>query len=154
MGMGAATPSRALRAGALALLLGSLVVFAERCVRDPAIPYLFLSDSAPWMGFPQSPDGMLGLSKRDALPLTVFVRSFALAEPVAHAQLHVRALRHFRVRIDGQPLGLSETRHWRSFQRLWLPALGARSPTRPGRASWQCAPPGYRWLSPGPRAGR
>lgn len=122
--MGAAPPSRPLRAGAVTLLLGSLLIFASQCVGDPKIPFLFASDNAPWIGFPAPPDGMMGLARRDALPLTRFERRFELdsdaSEPV---QLELRALREFRVWLDDAALVLPAARHWREFRRVEIARL-------------------------------
>ncbi|MBW2363067.1 MAG: hypothetical protein JRG84_19385 [Deltaproteobacteria bacterium] len=117
--MGDASPSRPLRAGAIALLVGSLLVFASQCVGDPKIPFLFASDAAPWIGFPTPPDGMMGLARRDALPVLRFERSFEIdADILAPVQLEVRALRAFRLWLDDAELALPDTRHWREFRRI------------------------------------
>ena len=54
-------------AGAAALLVGSIGLFALRCVSDPAIPFVAQDDAAPWIMFPLAPTGMMGIAERDAL---------------------------------------------------------------------------------------
>lgn len=110
-------------AGALALLAVSLGLFARQCVCDPRIPFVVQDPDAPWIMFPLKPTGLMGLADRDALPVTSFLRRFELeAEPPADAELRVRALRHFQVRLNGEPLELpaAEQAQWRGVRRVEL----------------------------------
>lgn len=107
-------PSRPQAVGAAALIAGSVVAFAAFVGLDPAVPFLAQDRAAPWIGFPIPPDGMLGLAPRDAPPVTRFVRGFDVPpEGAADARLRVRALRELRVWIDGEPLPLPPSGHWR-----------------------------------------
>lgn len=116
----AAPPSRAQRAGALALLLASLALFASECAWNPRIPYIDLPDSPAWIGYPIAADGRVGVAPRDALPVTVFTRRFAV-DRAADARLRVRALRAFEVAIDGEAIALPPAAHWRDWRDLSLP---------------------------------
>ncbi|MCP4243973.1 MAG: hypothetical protein GY772_25765 [bacterium] len=112
-------PSRPQVFGAVALLLVSLAAFAAFAGLNPAVPFLAQERTAPWIGFPDPPDGMLGLAPRNDPPVTHFARSFD-APPLGKdgARLRVRALRELRVWIDDEPLPLPTTGHWRRERTL------------------------------------
>lgn len=122
--MPATPPSRLQLAGAVALLLGSLAVFAAQCAGNPAIPFIVQDPAAPWIAFPAPPDGMLGLAPRNALPVTRFERGFEVPPSGAgSALLEVRALRSLRVWLDGAPVALPDAGQWRNPRRVQLPEL-------------------------------
>ena len=117
--------SRLQAAGAAALLLLSIGVFASRCVTNPAIPFLVQDTEAPWIMFPITPTGLMGLASRDAPPLTTFRRSFdSPASGGPRAELRVRAMRACRLWLNGAPIALpgAAARHWREYRSLELAA--------------------------------
>ena len=113
--------SRLQAAGAAALLLLTIGVFAARCVTNPAIPFLVQDAEAPWIMFPIAPTGLMGLAPRDALPVTTFRRSFELpASGVPRAELRVRAMRASRLWLNGAPIRPPgpPPGHWRAYRSL------------------------------------
>jgi len=111
--------SRLQLAGAAALLLVSIGVFAARCVTNPEIPFLVQDAKAPWIMFPIAPTGLMGLAPRDAPPVTTFRRRFeAPAAGAPRAELRVRALRACKLWLNGEPLGPPEPAggHWREYR--------------------------------------
>ncbi|MBW1686778.1 MAG: glycosyltransferase family 39 protein [Deltaproteobacteria bacterium] len=117
--------SRLQVAGAAALLLLSIGVFASRCVTNPAIPFLVQDAEAPWIMFPLPPTGLMGLASRDAPPVTTFRRSFdAPASGGPRAELRVRAMRACQLWLNGAPIAPpgAAARHWREYRSLDLAA--------------------------------
>jgi len=115
--------SRLQVAGAAALLLLSIGVFAARCVTNPAIPFLVQDAEAPWIMFPSAPTGLMGLASRDAPPVTTFHRSFdAPASGVPKAELRVRAMRACQLWLNGAPIDPpgAGASHWREYRSLDL----------------------------------
>lgn len=92
------------RAGALALIAGSLGVAALYAVASPEVAFLAPSPDAPWIMAPTPVTAGLEQWGRAEPPETVFTRSFDLAEPPTRVRVVVRALRHFSLEVNGQPL--------------------------------------------------
>ena len=108
-------------AGAAALVLLSVGFFAQRCVSEPRIAFIFQGSEAPWIMHPLRPDGMMGLAERDALPVTRFLHRFELERVPPSAQLVLRALRNAELQVNGTRVAAAEGeaspwRHWRRFE--------------------------------------
>src|SRR5262245_65900428 len=91
-----------------------------RCASSPEIPFLTASPEAPWIAAIEPVDGNLRQWGREDVPVTVFRRRFELAQPPAQARLRVRALRSFRVLLNGEavPELHGDGRRWRDFTEL------------------------------------
>jgi hypothetical protein len=153
-GAGAPRPARGALAGAAAIAAISLGLVVFRCSVSQEIPFLAPSREAPWIAAPEPVDGSLRQWGREDIPVTVFQRGFELAQAPAEARLRVRALRAFRVLLNGEPVpGASgDGSRWRdttlSDVTRWL-APGAnqlrvevQNPTGPGLLSLRLSGPG------------
>ncbi len=109
-------------AGAAALLVLSLAAFAASCVGQPRIAFVVQDDDAPWIMAPLKPTGLLGLAERDDLPVTSFRRSFAVRADAPGARIEARALRDFRLTLNGELLApeSDSDRHWRALRHFDL----------------------------------
>ena len=90
--------------GAAVLILGSLAVAVGIALRGPEVAYLPASPEAPWITDPRPVNSNLQQWGREAPPQVHFVRRFELAAPVERAPLRARAIRHFRVVLNGEPI--------------------------------------------------
>jgi hypothetical protein len=109
-----------------ALLLALPVAFVVlRCGVSNDVPFLVQSRSAPWIAAPEPVAGTLRQWGREDVPVTVFRRSFELREQPASALLRVRALRAFRVLVNGAPVPGAESdgSRWRDPLELELAPL-------------------------------
>jgi hypothetical protein len=160
---GAAYPrsARGALAGAAAVAALSLGLVVLRCSCSQEIPFLTPSGEAPWIAALEPVDGTLRQWKREDVPVTVFRRRFELVQVPAQARLRVRALRAFRVLVNGQaaPGASSDGSRWRDAVEAdvtrWLTpgmnelAVEVENPTGPGLLSLRLAGPGLE-LSSGP----
>jgi hypothetical protein len=93
-----------------------------RCSWSQEIPFIVPSREAPWIALHEPVDGRLRQWGREDVPVTVFRRNFELAQVPAEARLRVRALRSFRVHLNGEPVpgGHSDGSRWRDSTELVL----------------------------------
>ncbi len=126
----------ALRPGALrlALLLAAVCAIGGvrgwQLARDPAVSFLVDGDSARWITF-DKPFSLI--ANRRVETLTSFRRGFTTSSEVREPDLVIRAMRRFRVYLDGRPVGAGGGlddggTSWKQPTRL---RLGA--PLAPGR---------------------
>ena len=103
------------RAGALALVAGSLLVVLVDTRLSPQVAFLSPSWDAPWIMAPLPVSAELEQWGRANPPETRFSRSFELTQVPARVELVVRALREFRLEVNGRvpPGGQSDTGDWR-----------------------------------------
>jgi hypothetical protein len=113
------------RAGAVALLLGSLAVAVVRCSFSADVPFVWPSKSSPWRMAPVPVSAALQQWGRVDAPVTVFSRRFALDSAPADATLTLRALGRFDVRVNGVAPegGRSHGTEWRTRRRLAIGPL-------------------------------
>jgi hypothetical protein len=112
----AARSSQLFRAGLLALLLLPLAFVVLRCAVSNAIPFIAQSSDAPWITRAEKVSGLLRQWNRLDFPVTVFRHGFELASVPPAATLRVRALRSFRVLVNGVavPGAAGDGSDWRS----------------------------------------
>ena len=124
----AAPLSRRASVAAAALLALPVCFIALRCASSNDVPFLVQSDAAPWIAAPEPVAGTLRQWGREDVPKTVFRRGVELREPPVEARLRVRALRAFRVLVNGAPVpgAASDGSRWRDALELdlapWLAA--------------------------------
>ncbi len=147
-------PSRGAVAGAAAIAAISLGLVVLRCSCSQEIPFLTPSRGAPWIAALEPIDGTLRQWGREDVPVTVFRRRFELAQVPAQARLRVRALRAFRVLLNGEavPGASGDGSRWRDSVELdvtrWLVpganqlAVEVENPTGPGLLSLRLTGPG------------
>ena len=147
-------PSRGALAGAAAIGVLSLGLVVLRCSCSQEIPFIAASREAPWISALEPVDGTLRQWGREDIPVTVFRRRFELAQVPAEARLRVRALRAFRVLVNGEPVpgARSDGSRWRDTTELelarWLLpgsnelAVEVENATGPGLLSLWLAGPG------------
>jgi hypothetical protein len=147
-------PSRSALAGVAAIAVLSLGAVMLRCASSQEIPFLFPSREAPWIAAQEPIDGKLRQWGREDVPVTVFRRRFELAQPPSQARLRVRALRGFRVLINGEvvPGAEGDGSRWRDTTDLdvarWLApgenqlAVQVENPIGPGLLSLRLDGPG------------
>jgi hypothetical protein len=90
--------------GAVVLVVGSLAVALALALRGPEVAYLPASPQAPWITDARPVNSNLQQWGREQPPEVRFVRRFELTRLPAEARLTARALRHFRVTLNGTPL--------------------------------------------------
>ena len=96
------TWGRGQRLGALALAPASLCFIALRCVTSPDIA--FIEGSEPWVMAPTTVSADLHQWGSDAVPATRFTRQFHVAAIDGPVVAEVRALRAFRLEVNGSPV--------------------------------------------------
>jgi hypothetical protein len=114
------------RAGALALLVGSLGVAGVHVVASSRVVFLTPSRSAPWIMAPTPVSAGLEQWGRAEPPVTAFSRRLALAEVPPRVVLVVRGLRRFGMTVNGAvPEGgrSSEAEDWRRPRRIDVTSL-------------------------------
>jgi len=125
---GGAPLSRRVLAAAAALLALPVLFVVLRCASSNDVPFIVQRDAAPWIAAPQPVEGTLRQWGREDVPKTVFRRGFELREPPREARLRLRALRAFRVLVNGAavPGAASDGSRWRDALELdlapWLAA--------------------------------
>jgi len=147
-------PSRGTLTGAAAIAVFSLGLVVLRCSCSQEIPFIAPSRAAPWIAALEPVDGTLRQWGREDIPVTVFRRRFELAQVPAEARLRVRALRAFRVLLNGEPVpgARSDGSRWRDTTELdvtrWLLpgenqiAVEVENPIGPGLLSLRLEGPG------------
>jgi 4-amino-4-deoxy-L-arabinose transferase-like glycosyltransferase len=122
---GAAWRVRGAPLAAAVLLALPLAFVCLRCGLSNDVPFLVQSSAAPWIAAPEPVAGTLRQWGREDVPKSVFRRSFELREKRASAWLRVRALRAFRVSVNGAPApgGGSDGSRWRDPLELDVASL-------------------------------
>ena len=118
----AAPLSRRRLAITLALLALPVVWVVLRCASSNEIPFISQSSRAPWIAAPEPVTGTLRQWGREDFPVSVFRRRFELDRVPAPAWLRMRALRAFRVLVNGEPVpgAASDGSRWRDTSELDL----------------------------------
>jgi hypothetical protein len=117
---------RAQLVGALALVLAPLAFLFLRCTTSPEVAFVRQSRDAPWLEAPRPVTPSLQQWGRLDIPVDTFRGRFDLEAVDGPVHLRLRALRRFRVRVNGSPVtdAASDGRHWREETRLdvtpWL----------------------------------
>jgi len=132
----------------------SLALVVLRCSCSQEIPFIAASRDAPWIALLEPVDGALRQWGREDVPVTLFRRGFELAQVPAEARLRVRALRSFRVLLNGEPVpgARSDGSRWRDTTELVVTrglvpganqlAVEVENPVGPGLLSLRLDGPG------------
>jgi hypothetical protein len=113
------------RAGALALVAGSLSLALLDARSSPEVAFLAASPEAPWIMAPLPVSAGLAQWGREQVPETRFSRSFELARVPEQAQLSLRVLRDFRLEVNGRVPegGRSDGGDWRRARSIDVSSL-------------------------------
>jgi hypothetical protein len=106
----------------LVLALAPLGFVLGRCATSHGIPFLRPSASAPWITPDVAVTARLQQWGRDAAPVARFERRFQ-ADADARAELRVRALRRFRLQLNGRLVAEGDGSRWRDETRVDLGGL-------------------------------
>lgn len=117
---------RAQLLGAVALVILPLGFVFFRCSASPGIAFIRQSRSAPWLIAPRPVSSYLQQWGRSEVPVDTFTGRFDLESAEGPVHVRVRALRRFRVRMNGSAVreDASDGDRWREETRLdvtpWL----------------------------------
>jgi hypothetical protein len=114
------TWGRLQRAGAVALVVLSSAVALGNCARSDAVPFLWPDSGPGWWMAPGPVNAELQQWGREAAPRTRFSRRFTLDAAPAQAEVEVRALGSFVLRVNGTepPDARGDGRNWRRVRRV------------------------------------
>ncbi|MGH0029146.1 MAG: hypothetical protein ACQGVC_05115 [Myxococcota bacterium] len=108
------------RLGAAALVPVSLALLVLRCATDPDVPFLRHDPDAPWRMAPTEVSALLEQWGKAEPQLTTYRARSVLRELPGAAALEVRALRSFRLRVNGQAVEAVPPADWRDPLRVDL----------------------------------
>ena len=90
-----------------------------RCRHDPAIRFLPKEGPATWIVYPNPPDILAHpITNSNGSAVGIFRRSFFLEQGPTDAQLQIRALETFSVRINGEEARGPTSLHWKEITRF------------------------------------
>ncbi len=117
---------RWLAPGMVAAALAFLALFWEMGALNGRVYFLSRHAPAEWVMYPKPPGGLLYRSVEWS---TEFRKSFTLPTAPAHAILRIRAMDHFAVSVNGQPLAVptNTTHNWK-----WPVEMEVSTSLRPG----------------------